>query len=85
MLWTLAKVFTNRSDLRTVMLKLPKPLDESKIATSLTNNNNDINSAAYDLLRQWRASQDNERIAYTNICEALKDAEQNFLISKVLQ
>ena len=83
MLWNLAKEYTNRNDLRTLALKLG--LKESQVTTSLTNNNNDINSAAYDLLRQWRASQDNNRIAYTNICKTLEDAEQKFLIWKVLQ
>ena len=83
MLWSLAKEFTNRSDLRTLGIKLK--LDESKIATALTNHQNEINEAAYDLMRRWRASQDNDTVAYRNICEALKDAKQNFLISKVLQ
>ena len=83
MLWNLAKEYTNRSDLRTLALKLG--LKESQVATSLTNYNNDINSAAYDLLRQWRASQGNDRIAYTNICKTLEDVEQKFKIWKVLQ
>ena len=81
-LWNLAKEYSNRHDLRTLALKLG--LKESQVATSLTNNN-DINSAAYDLLRRWRASQDNDRIAYTNICKTLEDVEQKFLIWKVLQ
>ena len=89
MLWNLAKEYTNRSDLMTLASKLDGPDSSTSpmtaLATSLTNNNNDINSAAYDLLRRRRVSQDNERVAYTNICKTLEDAEQKFLIWKVLK
>ena len=82
MLWNLAKEFTNRCDLRTFGLKL---LPESEVATSLANHQHSIHEAAYGILRQWRASQENESDAYKKICEALRDARQNLLISKVLQ
>ena len=83
MLWSLAKEITSSSDVRTLGLKLE--LDNSKITTSLTNYPNNINDAAFDVLRQWRDSQEDATVAYGKICEALKDAKQNFLISKVLQ
>ena len=84
MLWNLAQQFTNSCQLRTLGQKLQK-LDNSKIDTSLTNYGHDINAAAYDVLRKWRVSQDNDTVAYKDICEALKEAELNFFISKVLQ
>ena len=83
MLWSLAKEITNSSDIRTLGLKLK--VDNSQITTFLTNHPNDINGAAFDVLRQWRDNQDNATVAYGKICEALKDAKQIFLISKVLQ
>ena len=83
MLWNLAKEITNSSQLRTLGLKLK--LGDSKIDTALTNHRYDINDAAYDVLRNWRDSQEDATEAYKEICKALKDAKQNLLISKVLQ
>ena len=83
MLLSLAREFTNRSDLRTLAVKLGQ--DKSKVDTSLTNRQNDINEAAYDLLKQWRDSKYDATVAYKEICQALKDAKQTFLISKVLR
>ena len=83
MLWSLAKEITNSTDVRTLGLKLQ--LDSSQIATSLTNHPNNINDAAFDVLRKWRDSHEDATEAYKEICKALKDAKQNFLISKVLQ
>ena len=71
MLWNLAQQFTNNCQLRTLGQKLQK-LDNSKIDTSITNYGHDINAAAYDVLRKWRVSQDNDTVAYKDICEALK-------------
>ena len=83
MLLSLSREFTNRSDLRTLAVKLGQ--DKSKVDTSLTNHQNDINEAAYDLLKQWRDSKHDATVAYQEICKALKDAKQTFLISKVLR
>ena len=83
MLLSLAREFTNRSDLRTLAVKLDQ--DKSKVDTSLTNHQNDINEAACDLLKQWRDSKYDATVAYKEICQALKDAKQTFLISKVLR
>ena len=83
MLLSLSREFTNRSDLRTLAVKLGQ--DKSKVDTSLTNHQNDINEAAYDLLKQWRDSKYDATVAYQEICKALKDAKQTFLISKVLR
>ena len=40
-------------------------------------NEKDINEAAYQVLREWRTSQDNDKVAYKNLCEALKDKDVN--------
>ena len=45
----------------------------NKIDRHITNNR-DISSAAYDVLSDWRKSQENNTVAYKNICEALKMA-----------
>ena len=84
MLWRLAKEITNSSQLRTLGLKLE--LDNSKIDTALFNHRNDtIEIAAYDVLRQWKYSQEDATVAYGKICKALRAAELNVLIPKVLQ
>ena len=49
--------------------------------------NTDITEAAFEMLDEWRDSQDNEEVAYTNVCKALKHDEvaMEFLIGQVLE
>ena len=44
--------------------------------------NTDITDAAYNILCEWRDSQENNEVAYKNICKALKNDEvdMQFLI-----
>ena len=37
--------------------------------------NTDITEAAYNILCEWRDSQENNEVAYKNICKALKNDE----------
>ena len=59
-------------------------LDHSMVENHIINNPNDIQSAAYDLLNEWKKSQLSSRIAFQNLCEALKRSDMNILL-KVLE
>ena len=59
------------SDNLTTLAVLGLGMDESAVSGHITNNK-DIKMAALQTLKQWRASQTNHRVAYVNICEALK-------------
>ena len=47
----------------------------------------DINETAYQVLLEWRKSQDNHKVAYVNLCKALrhKNVKLNSHIKKVLE
>ena len=57
-------------DLATLGIGVPDPT----IGKNLTNKN-DINMAAYNVIMDWRKGQDNYKIAYVNLCEALRDED----------
>ena len=58
-----------KSELRKLALQLGH--DSSTIETSLTNNRHDCHEAAYDVLSEWRMTQEDDFIAYRNLCFAL--------------
>ena len=59
-------------------------LDLSVVETSI-HNNDDVNMAMYDVLKKWRVSQRDAKIAYDNLCEALTAVNMDSLIQEVLQ
>ena len=50
-----------------------------QVAKHITNNTHDIQSATYALLREWRNSQINSRIAFQNLCQALQRSDMAYL------
>ena len=50
------------------------------LVTQIKNNPSDLQSAAYALLREWRNTQINSRIAFQNLCEALKESDMSYLL-----
>ena len=48
-------------------------------------NPSDLQSASYALLRKWRNTKINSRIAFHNLCEALKESDMIYLLNEVLQ
>ena len=58
-----------------------------KTVDTRLNNNNNINDAAYEILNEWRNTQDNEMNAYMNMCKALRHVEVKLelLIGEALQ
>ena len=59
-------------------------LDASRVMKHINNKPSDIQPAAYDLLCEWIKSQLSSRIAFQNLCEALKRSDMNILL-KVLE
>ena len=78
----------NKDQLRTLAIKGLKMAGD-KIDPHLYDNSSDIKTAVYNFLKEWRDSQENEKSAYSNICEALERAEMplkiNILQCKALQ
>ena len=69
----LSKRINSKSELRdlaTLGLGVPDPT----IGKNLTNKD-DITMAAYNVIMDWRKGQDNYKIAYVNLCEALRDED----------
>ena len=60
-------------------------LSLSVVETSMHNNKNDVNMAMYDVLRQWRVSQPDAKVAYNNLCGALAVVNMDSLIHEVLE
>ena len=46
---------------------------------------NSITIATINVLNDWRKSQPDHHVAYTNMCDALRKAERNSLIHEVLR
>ena len=69
--------------LATVGLQMKETIVDSQLA----NHRDDINSAAYEVLKEWRNTQVNKTEAYINICKALKheDVDLESLINETLQ
>ena len=59
-------------------------LDLAAVETSIQNHKN-VNMAMYDVLKKWRVSQSDAKIAYDNLCEALTAVNMDSLIQDVLQ
>ena len=78
----LSKQFVSKTDIRDLAIKgLLMPL--SKVESHINNNLTDINSAAYDILRNWRTTQSNDEMARKNLTEALKKVNKLFMIQSI--
>ena len=62
-------------------------MKEEVIQGHLKNNESEINMAALEMLRTWKRSQPDGKIAHRKLCEALKnpDVDMEFLIKDALQ
>ena len=75
MIWKLSQKITRTDELRSLAIYGLK-IEDPTINKNL-HNEKDISEAAYQVLRQWRTSQTNDKVAYMNLCEALKDEDVN--------
>ena len=84
MLLKLAKKISKPFDILTLGRRGLK-LDLSVVETAISNNKDDVNMALYDVLKKFRVSQPDAKIAYDNLCEALTAVNMDSLIQEVLQ
>ena len=59
---------------------------EEELAGHLQDKKNSIHMAAYGVLKTWKASQPDRKVAYEKLCEALghKDVDMKYLIEEAL-
>ena len=60
-------------------------LEDSVVDRHLRNNRNDITMAVLGVVKTWRRTQPDSTVAYTKLCEALREVEMKFLIEEVLK
>ena len=62
-------------------------MKEEVLARHLHDKKDNINMAAYEVLKTWKASQPNRTVAFEKLCIALghKDVDMESLIGEVLQ
>ena len=80
---TLSQSITKKFDLRKLALH-GLNMKSSEIERHLANESYDISEAAYQLLVEWRNSQDDECTAYIKIQNALASAELSYLKMKLI-
>ena len=75
---------TERGKLRTLAI-IGLGISNSTVKRHLQNS--DITEAAFEMLDEWRDSQENEAAAFINICKALKHEEvgMEFLIGQAFE
>ena len=69
----LSRRINSESDLRD-LATLGLGVRDPTIGKNL-HNKKDINEAAYQVIMHWRTGQDNDKIAYVKLCEALRDED----------
>ena len=75
MILKLSQKITCTNDLRS-LATFGLEIEDPTVNKNL-HNEKDINEAAYQVLREWRTSQDNDKVVYKNLCEALRDKDVN--------
>ena len=84
MLLKLAKKISKKIDILTLG-RTGLKLDLSVVEAAIVNNNDDVNMAMYEVLKSFRVSQPDAKIAYDNLCKALTAVNMDSLIQEVLQ
>ena len=83
MLLQLSECISEPEELR-VLVILGLNIKEHILRRHLANNRHDITSAAFGLLKDWRRTQTNARVAYNNLREALLKANMSYYITLAL-
>ena len=71
MIIKLSKKLSSEDDLSTLAV-IGLGMEEHVVAGHLKIKSTDIHSAAKCVLKDWRNSQENPKVAYTNMCNALR-------------
>ena len=72
MIIKLSKKFSSEDQLVTLAV-IGLKMNEDTVAGILRDKFSEIHSAAKEVFKTWRASQDNHQVAYTNMCAALRN------------
>ena len=85
MLLKLSKKLNKKIDILTLGT-IGLDMREETIAGQLKDNESEINMAALAMLKTWKRSQPDSKIAYRKLCEALRntDVDMAFLIKDTL-
>ena len=78
----LSQYLTNKSDLRRLAV-IGLQMKEHVVDSKISSNTNDMESAAYNVLKTWRNSQENIATAHRKLRNALKKVNMKFLIAQV--
>ena len=84
MLLNLSKSLNNKEDLANLAI-LGLGIEENKVDTALQNHPGDINSAANQILKQWRNGYENTANAYSILCKALRKVKLDYYIKRLTE
>ena len=79
-----SKELTTRGDLNKLAYRGLK-LEPSEVESAITNAPNDIQTAAYSVLREWMKQQEHREETYTDLKEALAECNMKMLVSKLTE
>ena len=80
----LSQRLTNYGNLRSLAYRGLK-LEHEEIETSIMNNHNDVQSAAYDILQTWMKQQETRENAFSEMYAALQESQLQMLAEELLQ
>ena len=83
MLLNVALEINKKSDVLKLGVKGLK-MKASQVETSLHKNKDDLTMAMYDVLKTWRASYGDFKVAYVDLSKALKAVKMNSVIQEAL-
>ena len=78
----LSERISSKGEVRNLGLKVLK-LSQPDIQSALTNNQKDIQSAAYEVLQKWFRQQDSGQQALSSLFESLRENEMNSLVTEL--
>ena len=79
----LCKMFTHKEELR-ILARKGLNIDDYVVEYHFTRNGDDLKGIAYSLLKDWMATQENRRVAYARLTEALRNVNMAFYVKEVL-
>ena len=76
MMLKLSKFYQSEEEVLTFALFGLK-MDENVVGVHLKNKKDDFHSAVFQILKDWRKTQDDAKMAYQNLCKALRQKDVN--------
>ena len=76
MMLKLAKFYHSEEEVLTFAL-FGLEMKENVVEGHLKNKNSDFHAAVFQILKDWRKTQDDAKMAYQNLCKALRHGDVN--------